>query len=167
MIPDMRAALVATTSALSFILVSQNSCAKVHRKLKPTSFKTDDEKSSVGDIIHWWESELEALGQEMSVAVIVNEGMTTGYPLYGYGYGTSISLNEQRRSAIDQFKRSRSYHELERWTVQTRLSKFLFSHATELHFNHAKNRNWMTPRAGQCSVDWWVLRCFLHSIAEH
>ena len=35
---DMRAALVATTSALSFI--SQNSCAQVHRKLKLTSFKT-------------------------------------------------------------------------------------------------------------------------------
>jgi hypothetical protein len=82
---DMRAALVATTSAISFI--SQNSCAKVHRKLKLTSFKTADEKSFVSDIAYRWESEFEASGQEMSVAVIVNEGMTTVYPLYTWAMG--------------------------------------------------------------------------------
>jgi len=45
---DMRAALGANTSALNFI--SQNSSAKVPRKLKLTPFKTADEKNTIGDI---------------------------------------------------------------------------------------------------------------------
>jgi len=76
---DMRAALVATTSALNFM--SQNSSAKVPRKLKLTPFKTADEMNTIGDIMYQWESEFEAAGQGISVAVIVNEGMTAGYPL--------------------------------------------------------------------------------------
>jgi len=47
---DMRAALVATTSELSFI--SQNNNAKVHRKLKLTSFKTAEKKNPIGDIVY-------------------------------------------------------------------------------------------------------------------
>jgi len=82
---DMLAALAATTSALSFIL--QNGYTKAHWKLRLTSFKTADEKNPIGDIVYRWESEFEVSGQEMSVAVIVNEGMTTGYPLYIWAMG--------------------------------------------------------------------------------
>jgi len=57
---DMRAALVATTSALNFM--SQNGSAKVPRKLKLTPFKTADEKNTIGDIMYQWESEFEAAG---------------------------------------------------------------------------------------------------------
>ena len=76
----MCAALVATTSALNFM--SQNGNAKVPRKLKLTPFKTADDKNTIGDIMYRWESEFEAAGQDISVAVIANEGMTAGYPLY-------------------------------------------------------------------------------------
>jgi len=72
---DMRAALAATTSALSFIL--QNGYTKAHPELKLMSFKTADEKNPIGDIVYRRESEFEASGQEMSVAAIENEGMTT------------------------------------------------------------------------------------------
>ena len=51
---DVRAALVATTSALNFM--SQNSSAKVPRKLRRTPFKTADEKHTIGDIMYRWES---------------------------------------------------------------------------------------------------------------
>ena len=79
----MRAALVATDSALNFM--SQNSSAKVPPKLRLTPFKTADEKKTIGDIMYQWESKFEAAG--ISVAVIVNEGMTAGYPLYTCAMG--------------------------------------------------------------------------------
>ena len=47
---DVRAALVATTSALNFML--QNSSAKVPRKLKLAPFKTADQKNTIGDIMY-------------------------------------------------------------------------------------------------------------------
>jgi len=142
---DMCAALVATTSALSFI--SQNGYAKVHRKLKLTSFKTADEKNPIGDIVYRWESEFEASGQEMSVAVIVKEGMTTGYLLYNWAMGHrsrsmssdgQLLINLKDPEDIMNGNAERFKHELQ---------KFLFLHATELHFNHAKIRNCFMPRA--------------------
>ena len=72
---DMRAALVATTSALNFM--SQNGNAKVPRKLKLTPFKTADDKNTIGDIMYRWESEFEAAGQGISVAVIVRATLST------------------------------------------------------------------------------------------
>jgi len=47
---DMRADLVATTSAPNFM--SQNSSAKVPQKLRLTPFKTADEKNTIGDIMY-------------------------------------------------------------------------------------------------------------------
>ena len=61
---DMRAVLVATTSALNFM--SQNGSAKAPRKLNLTPFKTADEKNTIGDIMYRWESEFEAAGQDIS-----------------------------------------------------------------------------------------------------
>jgi len=144
-------------AALSFIL--QDSCAKVHRKLTLTSFKTADEKSSIGNIVYQWKPEFEESRQEMLVAVIVNEGMTTGYPLYTWAMRypsrsmSSDGSDGQLLSATDQFERSRRHHELERRMVHTRIAKFSFFHATKLHFNHAKIRNCIMPRAGQYSSD--------------
>jgi len=67
--------------------MSQNGSAKALQELKLTPFKTADEKNFIGDIMYRWESEFEAAGQAISVAVIVNEGMTAGQPLYNWAMG--------------------------------------------------------------------------------
>ena len=91
---DIRAALLATAFALNFM--SQNGSAKTPRKLKLTPFKTADDKNTIGDNMYRWESEFEAAGQGISVAVIVNEGMTSGYRASLHlGDGTLLPLNGQ------------------------------------------------------------------------
>jgi len=115
----MRAALVATISALNF--VSQNSSAKVPRKLRLTPFKTADEKNTIGNIMYQWESEFEAAGQDISVAIIVNEGMTAGYPLYTWAMGHrsrsmdgegQVQINSQDPENIMNWSAARFKHEL-------------------------------------------------------
>jgi len=120
---DMRAALVATTSALNFM--SQNGNAKVPRKLKLTPFKTADDKNTIGDIMYRWESEFEAAGQGISVAVIVNEGMTTGYPLYTWVMGPrSRSMDSEGQVQFD----SQDPEDIMNWSAAR------FKH--ELHSSH-------------------------------
>jgi len=101
---DMRAALVATTSALNFM-----------------SQKTTDEKNTIGDIMYRWESEFEAAGQGISVAVIVNGGMTAGYPLYTWAMGHrshsmdsegQVQINAQDPEDIMNWSAARFKHEL-------------------------------------------------------
>jgi len=116
---DIRAALLATASALNFM--SQNGSAKTPRKLKLTPFKTADEKNTIGDIMYQWESEFEAAEQGISVAVIVNEGMTAGYPLYIWvmGHRSSsmdsegqLQINSQDPEDIMNWGAARFKHEL-------------------------------------------------------
>ena len=101
---DMRAALVATTSALNFM-----------------SQKTADEKNTIGDIMYRWESEFEAAGQGISVPVIVNEGMTAGYPLYTWAIDHrsrsmdsegQVRINSQDPEDIMNWSAARFKHEL-------------------------------------------------------
>ena len=58
---DMRTALVATTSALNFML--HNGSAKAPRKLKLTPFNTADEKNTIGDIMYHGNQNLKLQGK--------------------------------------------------------------------------------------------------------
>jgi len=86
-----------------------------------TLFKTADEKNTIGDIMYRWESEFEAAGQDISVAVIVNKGMTAGCPLYIWAMGHrsrsmdsegQVQINSQDPGDIMNLGAARFKHEL-------------------------------------------------------
>jgi len=95
--------------------------AKAPRKLKLTPIKTADEMNTIGDVMYRWESEFKAAGQGISVAVIVNDGMTAGYPLYIWAMGHcsrsmdsegQVQINSQDPEDIMNWSAARFKHEL-------------------------------------------------------
>ena len=90
----------------------------------------------------------------MSVAVIVDEGMTAGYPLYTWAMKhRSRSMDSEGQVQINSQDPEDIMHELVSCTVQTRIAYFPFLRPPELHFHHAKIRKRIMPRAWQCSAD--------------
>ena len=72
---------------------------------------------TIGDIMYRWESEFEAAGQGISVAVIVNEGMTAGYWAMGHRPHSmdsegQVQINSQDPGDIMNLGAARFKHEL-------------------------------------------------------